>query len=126
MLKKFFITVSVATIFLSTFMIAQEENELEEGIVVPQKNMEAIASDSGMRIEIIDLILEKCQGNNDAMIEVGNTIIRNPEMHKIMKELLNNEVSIKVEAKPEGNTNETMIMESTERMEKPKYDSYKK
>ena len=126
MLKKFFMTVSVATIFLSTFMIAQEDNELEENIVVPQNNMEAIASDNTMRIEMIDLILEKCQGNNDAMIEVGNTIIQNPEMYKIMQELLNNEVSIKVEPKSEENTNETMIMESTERMEKPKYDSYKK
>lgn len=129
MLKKYLVTITIVTIFLSTFMItyAQEKKEEVEDLNVQSENvekyMEVIASDSAMRIEMMNLIIEKCQGNDEALIGIGKTIIRNPEMHNMMKKMLKNDKNIKIRTKTDGISKENEIMESTKKITKPKYDS---
>lgn len=129
MLKKYLVTITIVTIFLSTFMItyAQEKKEEVEDLNVQSENvekyMEVIASDSAMRIEMMNLIIEKCQGNEEALIGIGKTIIRNPEMHNMMKKMLKNDKNIKSRTKTDGISKENEIMESTKKITKPKYDS---
>ncbi len=132
MLKRYLVTITIVTIFLCTFMItyAQEKKEEVEDLNVQsedvEKYMEVIASDSAMRIEMMNLIIEKCQGNDEALLGVGKTIIRNPEMHNMMKKMLKNDENIKVRTKTDGISEENEIMESTKKITKPKYDSNKK
>lgn len=129
MLKKYFLRLSIVSIFLSSFIItyAQEEKEQDEGFIIQQENIgkyiEVIASDSAMRIDMMNLIIEKCQGNHGAMLEIGRTIIRDPEMHKMMKKMLKNDEGMNVPIKTGEISKKNMTMESTKQIKKPKYDS---
>ena len=129
MLKKYLLRLSIVSIFLSSFIItyAQEEKEQDEGFIIQQENIgkyiEVIASDSAMRIEMLNQIIAKCQGNDEAMLGIGRTIIRDPEMHKMMKKMLKDDEGMNVPIKTGEISKKNMTMESTKQIKKPKYDS---
>jgi len=133
MRNKYLVTVSILTIFLSTFVItyAQEENK-EDKITQPEnvmKYMEVIAADSSMRKEMMNLMLDNCKGDKNALMEMGNSMMQNQEMNNIMTELMKNNTMIESDMmtdkkmKDDSMPKEKMEMKPTKTIKKPKYDS---
>jgi len=139
MRKKYLVSISILTIFLSTFLItyAQEKKTEKKENKITQheemlKYMEVIAADSSMRKEMINLMMDNCKGNRNGLMEMGNSMMQNQEMNKVMNELMKNNKMIesdmmtdkkmKDNSMPKGK----MEMKSTKTIQKPKYDPNQK
>ena len=106
MLKKYLFTIAIFAIFLQTFVITYAQENKTEKIASEitqnedmQKNMESIASDGTLRVQMINLMIQNCEGDKNALMEIGRTMINNPEMHVMIKEMMNKKESIKVQSR---------------------------
>ena len=55
------------------------------------KYMHKIASDGKLRTQMLNMMIENCQGNKEAMEEMGKTMMHNPEMNSMMMEMMHGE-----------------------------------
>lgn len=136
MQKKYLVTITILIIFFSTFVIiiAQEklvvttESEIAQHKDM-QKYMEIIAADSSMRKQMMNLMIGKCEGNENAMMEMGKTMMQNSEMNNALTKLKGNDTVIESDImtdkkmKGDGNSKEKMKMETIKTIQKPGYDS---
>ncbi len=139
MQKKYLITISILTIFLSISIITFAQQKLfiinKSGITDledMQKYMEVIASDSAMRIQMLNLMIWKCEGDENAMMELGITMMQNAEMNNTLTKLIKNDTMIESDIhtdkkmKYDDISDEKIKMESTKTIQKPVFDSTQK
>lgn len=139
MLKKYLFVISICALFLSTFVITFAQESKTEKIDSKitqhddmQKYMEIIAADSSMRIQMMNSMIKNSEGNENAMMGIGKSMIQNPEMNKVLANLMKDDAMIisdtieDIKLKDDGLSKEKMKMERTKTIQKPKYDSGKK
>ncbi len=62
----------------------KKENKMMEHHDDMQKCMDKIASDSTMRMQMMDKMMDKSKNNKEGMMQMYKSMIDNPEMHKMM------------------------------------------
>ncbi|HZW38575.1 MAG TPA: hypothetical protein VFF33_04670 [Ignavibacteriaceae bacterium] len=88
MLKKYFIFLFASSLL---FLISSQINAQEREPKVDkntQNCMEKIAADSTLRVQMMNMIMERTHGNKEAMMCMCQTIMINPEMHKTMMNMM--------------------------------------
>lgn len=88
MLKKYFIFLFASSFLflLSSSVNAQErEPKVDRNT---QNCMEKIAADSTLRVQMMNIIMERTHGNKEAMMSMCKTMMDNPEMHKTMMNMM--------------------------------------
>lgn len=89
----------VGLFFLSAnLLLAQDEQALNssdkimhekiEGGTTMNMCMETIASDANNRDQMLNKMMEKCNGDNEAMMQMCKTMMGNEEMHSMMKKMM--------------------------------------
>ena len=73
-------------LFIPFSIIAQSKVESGNATVNDQTDewMTKISSDSQMRVTMMDMMIEKTSGNTEEMMKLVNSMLSNPEMHKMI------------------------------------------
>jgi hypothetical protein len=78
-----------ALLFIPFSLIAQIEVENRKTSMNDQTDdwMVKISSDSEMRVQIMDMIIEKTKGDTEEMQKLANSILNSPELSKMISEV---------------------------------------
>jgi len=73
-------------VFVSFLVIAQDDSNYT--LINDEANewMVKISSDSEMRVQMMDMMVEKTKGNIEEMNKIVNSISKNPELQKMIAE----------------------------------------
>ena len=103
----------IFVILVSFSVFAQDNNESSKIKTEAETNawMNKIASDSEMRVKMLDMMMDKTSGNKEEMMKLVNSILSNPEMNKMISTQNNAKTSRKgtsLEPKSRGMMNDTL------------------
>ncbi|OGU77471.1 MAG: hypothetical protein A2V93_00240 [Ignavibacteria bacterium RBG_16_34_14] len=78
--------------FVSSINAQEKPTEKKESKMMMQdedmKCMDKIASDSTMRMEMMNMMMNKCKNDKEGMMQMCKTMMDNPEMHKTMMKMM--------------------------------------
>jgi len=76
-------------LFIPILLVAQNQVDVKNSAVNDQTNewMQKISSDSDLRVGMMDMMIQKTIGNNEEMTKLVNSIMNNPEYHKMITDL---------------------------------------
>ena len=94
MSKKNFLIISILTVFLAAFTLtnAQEKPSEKKDMQTMMEHegmqncKDKIAADSTMRMQMMNMMMNKCKNDKKGMMQMCKTMMDNPEMHKTMME----------------------------------------
>jgi hypothetical protein len=103
----------IFVILVSFSVFAQDNNESSKIKTEAETNawMNKIASDSEMRVKMLDMMMDKTSGNKEEMMKLVNSILSNPEMNKMISTQNNAKTGRKgssLEPKSRGMMNDTL------------------
>jgi phage pi2 protein 07 len=103
----------IFVILVSFSVFAQDNNESSKTKTEAETNawMNKIASDSEMRVKMLDMMMDKTSGNKEEMMKLVNSILSNPEMNKMISTQNNAKTGRKgtsLEPKSRGMMNDTL------------------
>ena len=103
----------IFVILVSFSVFAQDNNESSKAKTEADTNawMNKIASDSEMRVKMLDMMMDKTSGNKEEMMKLVNSILSNPEMNKMISTQNNAKTGRKgssLEPKSRGMMNDTL------------------
>jgi len=78
-----------------------------------QNCMDKIAADSTMRMQMMNMMMNKCKNDKEGMMQMCRTMMDNPEMHKMMRKMMHDEGMMK-----DGMMKHDMMSDSTKTMHK--------
>jgi len=84
-----------------------------------QKCMDKIAADSSMRMQMMNMMMNKCKNDKEGMMQMCKTMIDNPEMHKTMMEKMHSGGMMEG-----GMMKHNMMSDSTKTMQKSEHESH--
>ena|SRR4030066_989872 len=127
MSKKNFLIISVLTILLASVTLtnAQEKPSEKKDMQTMmqhddmQKCMDQIAADSTMRIQMMDMMMNKCKNDKEGMMQMCKTMMDNPEMHKTMMEKIHSGGMMEG-----GMMKHNMMNDSTKTIDKSEHESH--
>jgi hypothetical protein len=76
-------------LFIPFLLIAQNKVDVKDPAVNDQTKewMQKISSDSDLRVEMMDMMIQKTIGNNEEMTKLVNSIMNDPEYHKMITDM---------------------------------------
>ena len=86
--------------FVSTINAQEKPIETKEMKMMMQDKdmqncMDKIASDSTMRMQMMDKMMDQSKGDKEAMMKMCKQMMDNPEMHKMMMKMMHGEGMMK-------------------------------
>ena len=86
--------------FVSSLNAQEKPTEIKENKVMMQhdkmqKCMDQIAADSTLRMQMMDKMMAHNKGDKDAMMKMCKKMMDNPEMHKMMLNMMQSEGMMK-------------------------------
>lgn len=127
MSKKNFLIISILTVFLAavTLTNAQEKPSEKKDMQTMMQHdnmqncMDKIAADSSMRMQMMNMMMNKCKNDKEGMMQMCKTMMDNPEMHKTMMEKMHGEGMMEG-----GMMKHNMMNDSTKTMDKSEHESH--
>jgi len=127
MSKKNFLIISILTVLLASVTLtnAQEKPSEKKDMQTMmqhddmQKCMDKIAADSTMRMQMMNMMMNKCKDDKEGMVQMCKTMMDNPEMHKTMMKMMNDKGMMK-----DGMMKHDMMSDSTKTKNKSDHESH--
>ena len=129
MSKKNFLIISILTLLLASVGLtnAQEKPSEKKDVQIPltgqhddmQKCMDKIAADSTMRMQMMNMMMNKCKDDKEGMMQMCKTMMDNPEMHETMMKMMNDKGMMK-----DGMMKHNMMSDSTKTKNKSDHESH--
>ncbi len=127
MSKKNFLIISILTVFLSavTLTNAQEKPSGKKDMQTMMQHddmqncMDKIAADSSMRMQMMNMMMNKCKNDKEGMMQMCKKMMDNPEMHKTMMEKMHSGGMMEG-----GMMKHNMMNDSTKTMDKAEHESH--
>ncbi len=89
-----------------------------------QKCMDKIASDSTMRMQMMDKMMTHTKDDNEGMMQMCKSMMDNPEMHKMMMEMMHNEGMMEGGMMNHKMMDKKMTNDSTNTMDKSEHETH--
>src|SRR3989304_7731027 len=89
-------------IFISVSLIAQNKVEGNNTFDQLKEWMIKISSDSEMRSQMMDMMIEETKGNQVEMMKLVNSFTGNPELNKMIIDKIPNRASSDISLQPRG------------------------
>ena len=122
-----FLIISILTVFLAAGTITNAQDKPSEKKDMQtmiqhddmQKCMDKIAADSTMRMQMMNMMMNKCKDDKEGIMQMCKTMMDNPEMHKTMMKMMHNEGMMEG-----GMMKHNMMNDSTKTMNKSEHESH--
>jgi len=122
-----FLIISILTVFLAAGTITNAQDKPSEKKDMQtmiqhddmQKCMDKIAADSTMRMQMMNMMMNKCKDDKEGIMQMCKTMMDNPEMHKTMMKMMNDKDMMK-----DGMMKHDMMSDSTKTKNKSDHESH--
>jgi len=116
-----FLIISILTVLLASVTLtnAQEKPSEKKDMQTMmqhddmQKCMDRIAADSTMRMQMMNMMMNKCKNDKEGMMQMCKTMMDNPEMHETMMKMMDDKGTMKG-----GMMKHDLMADSTKTMKK--------